>query len=87
MPNVGQPIMQQRMGVMPIRMGIPMQLRPGFHPGMQARWILTSSVVRLPDKHYGFADDVCCNLLISVEYFRMRLHVFYIFAVLLLVVI
>ncbi|XP_076824221.1 uncharacterized protein LOC143470165 isoform X3 [Clavelina lepadiformis] len=35
MPGMGQQIMPQRMGVMPIRMGIPMQLRPGFHSGMQ----------------------------------------------------
>jgi len=36
MPNMNQQLMQSRMGMMPIRMGIPMQLRPGFHPGMQA---------------------------------------------------
>ena len=28
---------QPRMGVMPMRIGMPMQVRPGFHPAMQQK--------------------------------------------------
>nr|CAB3266013.1 splicing factor, arginine/serine-rich 15 [Phallusia mammillata] len=42
-------MMQPRMGVMPIRMGVPMQLRPGFHPAMGARMPLAGGPGMVPN--------------------------------------